>query len=128
MNPNCVERRDSTVAPQALHLMNNGMVHRLAEHFAQRVSREAGDRSGRSHREVYWLATEPTAERTRRRRLGLLALSELAVNWAKHCTDRKAERNAADREGTDNLLSRDHELGGFPVCGLRAEADRWDCE
>src|SRR5262249_1095161 len=26
MNPNCLERRDSTVAPQALYLMNNGMV------------------------------------------------------------------------------------------------------
>ena len=31
MNPNCLERRDSTVAPQALHLMNNGMVQQLAE-------------------------------------------------------------------------------------------------
>jgi mono/diheme cytochrome c family protein len=42
MNPNCVERRDSTVAPQALHLLNNGAVHNLAEHFARRVHREAG--------------------------------------------------------------------------------------
>jgi len=43
MNPNCLERRDSTVAPQALHLMNNGMVDQLAEQFAQRVSREGRD-------------------------------------------------------------------------------------
>ena len=40
MNPNCIERRDSTVAPQALHLMNNGMVRELAEHFAR--ARAAG--------------------------------------------------------------------------------------
>ncbi len=40
MNPNCIERRDSIVAPQALHLMNNGMVHELADHFAARVLRE----------------------------------------------------------------------------------------
>ena len=31
MNPNCIERRDSTVAPQALHLLNNAMVDQLAE-------------------------------------------------------------------------------------------------
>src|SRR5262249_14172917 len=36
MSPNCLERRDSTVAPQALHLLNNGMVRRLAEGFAER--------------------------------------------------------------------------------------------
>lgn len=42
MNPNCVERRTSMVAPQALHLMNNSMVTRLAESFAARVAREAG--------------------------------------------------------------------------------------
>src|SRR5262249_2997794 len=42
MNPNCLERRESTVAPQALYLMNNAMIQRLAEDFAGRVSREAG--------------------------------------------------------------------------------------
>ena len=42
MNPNCIERRDSTVAPQALHLMNNGMVQQLAEQFAQRVLARSG--------------------------------------------------------------------------------------
>ena len=43
MNPNCVERRDSTVAPQALHLLNNGMVQRLARSFGERIWKEAGD-------------------------------------------------------------------------------------
>jgi hypothetical protein len=42
MNPNCIERRDSTVAPQALYLMNNAMIDRLAEAFAARVAGEAG--------------------------------------------------------------------------------------
>jgi hypothetical protein len=36
MHPNCLERRESTVAPQALYLMNNGMIQRLAEDFAAR--------------------------------------------------------------------------------------------
>ena len=52
MNPNCIERRDSTVAPQALHLMNNGMVGQLAEHFAERVAREAGAEPARGRARV----------------------------------------------------------------------------
>ena len=43
MGPNCLQRGESVVAPQALHLLNNRMVHDLAEHFAARVRAEAGD-------------------------------------------------------------------------------------
>src|SRR5262249_368150 len=56
MNPNCLERRDSTVAPQALHLLNNGMVQHLAEQFAQRVSREAAADPARRLEWLYWIA------------------------------------------------------------------------
>jgi hypothetical protein len=37
MGPNCLERSEAIVAPQALHLMNNAMVRGLAERFAERV-------------------------------------------------------------------------------------------
>src|SRR5262249_42199631 len=53
MDPNCLERRDSTVAPQALHLLNNGMVRRLAESFAERVRREAGDAAAKQVERAY---------------------------------------------------------------------------
>ncbi len=43
MEPNCEARSFSTVAPQALMLMNNGFVLAQAEQFAKRVRREAGD-------------------------------------------------------------------------------------
>ncbi len=43
MNPNCLERRESNVATQALHLWNDGLVRSLAEQFAKRVARTAGD-------------------------------------------------------------------------------------
>ncbi|MFO1044247.1 MAG: PSD1 and planctomycete cytochrome C domain-containing protein [Planctomycetaceae bacterium] len=43
MGPNCVERGESIVAPQALHLLNNANVHALATQFAERVRREVGD-------------------------------------------------------------------------------------
>jgi hypothetical protein len=47
MNPNCVQRSESNVATQALHLMNDPLLRELAGRFAQRVEREAGrDRTG----------------------------------------------------------------------------------
>jgi hypothetical protein len=42
MGPNCLERGESIVAPQALHMLNNAAVHDLARSFATRVQREAG--------------------------------------------------------------------------------------
>ena len=40
MGPNCVERGESNVAPQALHLLNNRTVYELAGQFAERILRE----------------------------------------------------------------------------------------
>ncbi len=37
MSPNCVLRTSSTVAPQALHLMNNAMIHELSLSLADRL-------------------------------------------------------------------------------------------
>ncbi|MCA8986540.1 MAG: DUF1553 domain-containing protein, partial [Planctomycetaceae bacterium] len=42
MGPNCIQRNQSLVAPQALHMMNDAFVHRLAGHFAERML-EAGN-------------------------------------------------------------------------------------
>src|SRR5579863_8627785 len=42
MSPNCVDRSISVIAPQALHMMNDGMIAKLAESFAGRVRKEAG--------------------------------------------------------------------------------------
>jgi len=86
MNPNCVERRDSTVAPQALHLMNNGMVQRLAENFAKRVRREAGTIPARQIEWVYLtaLSRPPTEEE---KQLGLSALARLTEQWKKQRTN-----------------------------------------
>jgi mono/diheme cytochrome c family protein len=83
MNPNCLERHDSTVAPQALHLMNNGMVHELAGHFARRVQREAGDDPPNQVERVCWIALgrPPTKEE---KAIGVDALIRLAEEWSKH--------------------------------------------
>ncbi len=42
MGPNCLERGESIVAPQALHLFNNATVHSWAKLLADRVLTEAG--------------------------------------------------------------------------------------
>src|SRR5207302_1387196 len=86
MNPNCVERRDSTVAPQALHLMNNGTVHELAEHFSRRVNREAGTEPAKRVELVYLIALSrhPSADETR---IGVDILARLAEQWANHRAD-----------------------------------------
>jgi hypothetical protein len=93
MNPNCLERRDSTVAPQALHLMNDGRVQQLAGDFAGRVARSAG---GDPAREVDWvyriaLGRAPTAEETG---IGVEALGRLRAEWGKHLDGDEAGRRA----------------------------------
>jgi mono/diheme cytochrome c family protein len=82
MNPNCVERRDSMVAPQALHLMNNGMVFELAEHFAARVFHEAGLDPAKQLELVYKIALSrlPTNDE---QQIGLDMLQQLQSAWAK---------------------------------------------
>lgn len=86
MNPNCVQRRESTVAPQALHLMNNGMVQGLAADFARRVRRQAGTDPARQVEWVYLTSLgrppnekEKTASQT--------ALAGLTAAWNKQLPD-----------------------------------------
>jgi hypothetical protein len=80
MNPNCVERRDSTVAPQALHLMNNGMVQQLSEDFARRVEREAGPDGTKQVERAYLIALGRFPSDAERR-LALEALGKFAAAW-----------------------------------------------
>jgi uncharacterized protein DUF1553/uncharacterized protein DUF1549/cytochrome c len=83
MNPNCLERRDSTTATQALHLTNNAMVHELAEAFARRVQREAGTEQAKQVDLVYLIALSrpPTDEE---RRLGKAGLRSFTEHWSQH--------------------------------------------
>lgn len=43
MGPNCLQRDESIVAPQALHLLNNASVYEWAGQFAARAWQQAGD-------------------------------------------------------------------------------------
>ncbi len=82
MNPNCVERGESMVAPQALHLMNNGMVFELAERFATRVLQGAGPDTSKQIDRVYWISLSrlPSDEE---KQIGLDILSQLTTHWTE---------------------------------------------
>ncbi len=56
MNPNCLQRSESLVAPQALHLMNDAGVRELAGQFADRVIREVGADPMQQVQRVYAIA------------------------------------------------------------------------
>jgi hypothetical protein len=96
MNPNCIERRDSTVAPQALHLLNNAMIEQLAADFANRVRREAGNNPARQIDAIYLIALSrpPTAEE---KRLGREALESFSEEWEKAAAG-PPDRDAAERK------------------------------
>jgi mono/diheme cytochrome c family protein len=83
MNPNCIERRDSTAATQALHLLNNRLVYRLAEHFAERVAKEVGPDEVSRLKRVYLIALSrlPNEEELQ---IGQAALARLVKRWDKH--------------------------------------------
>ena len=81
MNPNCIERRDSIVALQALELMNSGMVHDLADHFAHRVNREAGQERAKQVDRVYLIAMSRLPTELERQ-IGVSALERLTAQWS----------------------------------------------
>jgi mono/diheme cytochrome c family protein len=82
MNPNCSDRRDSTVVLQALHLMNNGVVSELAEAFARRIEMEAGADPAQQIARVYFVALGRAPD-DGELALGRTSIAELTERWAK---------------------------------------------
>jgi hypothetical protein len=56
MNPNCLQRSESLVAPQALHLLNDSAIREMAGQFACRVLQSADANAMAQVREIYALA------------------------------------------------------------------------
>src|SRR6185437_5846235 len=83
MNPNCVERLDSTVAPQALYLMNNSMIEQLAAQFARRIEMEGEIGAERQIDHIYLIALS-RYPRDEERSAGLRALAQLTAEWSEH--------------------------------------------
>jgi hypothetical protein len=87
MNPNCLARPESTVAPQALHLMNNAMIDQLADAFAERVFKETGNDVARQVNQVHLIAFGRRPD-TEEKQIGIDSLSRLTDLW-------KSEKQAA---------------------------------
>jgi hypothetical protein len=94
MNPNCSDRRESTVVLQALHLMNNGMVSELADALARRVETEAVGDAARQIERIYLLAfsRKPDAEELS---LGQSTIAKFVDRWLQANPTSGGDRNEA---------------------------------
>ncbi|MGZ0172918.1 MAG: PSD1 and planctomycete cytochrome C domain-containing protein [Planctomycetales bacterium] len=97
MNPNCVERPNSIVASQALHLLNNGMIRELALQFARRVEAMAGNDRYKQVEHVYQdsLSRKPTPEETQ---LALETLSQLTTEWENRTAAESETKTSTDKK------------------------------
>jgi hypothetical protein len=84
--PNCLERNISTVAPQALHLLNNKTISQLTVSFADRVVQEAGTDAAQQIEQCYQLALgrSPTSGE---KELAAETLHRLQEAWNKTESD-----------------------------------------
>jgi hypothetical protein len=109
MNPNCVQRSNSNVAPQALHLLNNKMVYDLAVAFAERVRTEAGTNRQQQLERAFLLALgrPPSQEELE---LSLRSMEELVREWQQEQPDRKEE---APQRALENVCHAMMNLAAF---------------
>lgn len=98
MNPNCLERTESIIAPQALHLMNDHTIRKLAQHFADRVLREAGSDPTRQVQTAYMIAYSRSPSDDEQSDC-LRTLNELTELWQRQLPANNAapENDAARR-------------------------------
>jgi hypothetical protein len=83
MTPNCTIRASSTVAPQALLLMNGQMAVEHARHLAARLQREAGEEPAAQVRRL-WLETLAREPREEEQLHALAFLNEQQAFYAAH--------------------------------------------
>ena len=111
MTPNCLERVESTVVPQALHLLNDPTVRQLADSVAERVQREAGSDPARRIQQAYWIVLNrpPTPEEKNRQPAG-------AGGTGEKC--RQCRGRGSFPAGACQVLSHSFKLGKVPLYRL----------
>ena len=102
MSPNCIQRTESTVVPQALHLMNNKMVHDLSRAFAERVIREAGSDHQEQILRAFLIALGRSPSELEKS-IATQQLARLTRLWAKR---RESESSNHDPTQTQEQTSR----------------------
>ena len=92
MEPNCVQRPQSTVAPQALHLLNDATVNEIAGHFATRIIKEFNGIKAQIN-QAYWLAFSRAPDKEEQEE-AFTAVSELIAHWKKTLGDKNTDEDA----------------------------------
>jgi hypothetical protein len=96
MGPNCLVRGTSLVAPQALHMLNDKMIHQLSLHFASQIRQEVGTDPSVQVKHVYLnaLGRSPTAEENN---IGVTALKQLTEKWKLENPENKEQTDFAQK-------------------------------
>ncbi|MBL8849463.1 MAG: DUF1553 domain-containing protein [Planctomycetaceae bacterium] len=112
MGPNCIERGESIVAPQALHLLNNAIVKELAGQFAARVELDVGADRGAQIVRIHQLAfgTTPTADEVSAARH---SLDRLEQAWRAAAGDAELTSEEAARRALGNYCHAIVNSAGF---------------
>ena len=101
MNPNCTERNESVVAPQALHLLNSRRIHQLAAVFADRVLEEVGANERKQVERAYLLAISRSPKKLELE-AALDGLGALKKRWLSS-EGAGADTNTAARRALENF-------------------------
>ena len=82
MNPACQDRPNSTVAQQALYLMNNDTIRQLSVSFAKRVMVEATD----MEEQIQWIYQTALSRPAtpQELKIGHSTLTQLEQKWSDH--------------------------------------------
>ncbi len=115
MNPNCTERPNSTVASQALLLMNNAMIREISQSFAERVQREVGDEPYQQVERVYQLALNRMPD-DNEKQLGIETLKQLTAVWKKYLDDKASKQNNKKDEKTSERMETPELLALAKFC------------
>ena len=96
MNPNCLQRSESLVATQALHLMNDASVRALSEKLAEQILRETVGGGWTEPERLYWiiLSRPPTPAE---QQLLTASLEKLTIAWEQELTATGLEKTSARR-------------------------------
>ncbi len=121
MSPNCLERNASTVAPQALNLLNSAMIHRLAYSLAERVRKEAGPEPQKQIELAYRIALSrpPSLEE---RKASLETLTRLVEEERRSVSEGGAVHNKPATPATP-VGDAAQTVGQDPIIKNREEPD-----
>jgi hypothetical protein len=125
MSPNCSARETSTVAPQALFMLNDTFVAQQSQYFAERLQTESpGDLRAQIARA--WKLAYDTAPSEKELNSSLFYLAEQTERIRARLVTLKDSKDAKKSEKEDKSISRDPEtLALASLCQALVSANRF---